>query len=212
MAPAHEPRREHVGVLSAIGAGDRPSAIESRRAAPRRVRRDAAGTRLLQTRRSVVHDVRGASRPVGGRNTYLHRCSNRARSPAGTATAAWRSKPARSACNGPVEVIAAGYRSRPARCTARPARGPVATRPTTAAPWIAAYSGQSKSVHHGPLTHCTTPSLFRHEPHTPLDALRSGGPHRLPFAVFPLACRRSSFPEAASLPRAPPSSPPPLFV
>ena len=56
----------HVGVLSAIDAGDRPSAIESRRAAARRVCRGAAGTRLLPARWSVVHYVRRASRPVVG--------------------------------------------------------------------------------------------------------------------------------------------------
>jgi hypothetical protein len=66
MGPAHQPRREHVGVLSAIDAGDRPSAIEFGRAAPRRVRRGAAGARLLPPGRSVVHHVRRASRPVGG--------------------------------------------------------------------------------------------------------------------------------------------------
>ena len=66
MAPAHASRRGHVGVLSAIGAGDRSSASQSRRAVPRRVRRGAAGARLLQAGRSVVHHVRRASRSVGG--------------------------------------------------------------------------------------------------------------------------------------------------
>jgi hypothetical protein len=31
MVPAHSPRRKYVGILSAIGAGDRRSSIESRR-------------------------------------------------------------------------------------------------------------------------------------------------------------------------------------
>ena len=38
---------------------------------------------------------------MGGRKTYRTRCSSRPRSPAGTATAACRSKPSRWACSGP---------------------------------------------------------------------------------------------------------------